>query len=86
MNYDELAELASTQIIDMVDQLAILQDSGDRVSMAILHDEIKSLTHALDTDEEILVMTYHRMLSSSQGLVFEIEHGDPELQFGGDLP
>ena len=86
MNYSDLADLASTQIIDMVDQLAILQDSGDRVSMAILHDEIKSLTHALDADEEILVMTYHRAISESNGLVFEIEHGDPELQFGYELP
>ena len=85
MNYDELSELASTRIIDMVDQLSVLQDSGDKVSMAVLMGEIKSLTNALDTDEEILAMTYHRHLSESFGMVFEVEHGDPELMFGCNL-
>jgi len=85
MNYDELSELASTRIIDMVDQLSVLQDSGDKVSMAILHGEIKSLTSALDADDEILAMTYHRHLSESFGMVFEVEHGDPELMFGCNL-
>ena len=85
MNYDELSELASTRLIDMVDQLSVLQDSGDKVSMAVLMGEIKSLTKALDTDEEILAMTYHRHLSESFGMVFEVEHGDPELMFGCNL-
>ena len=85
MNYDELSELASTRIIDMVDQLSVLQDSGDKVSMAILHEEMKSLTSALDADDEVLAMTYHRHLSESFGMVFEVEHGDPELMFGCNL-
>jgi len=85
MTYDELAELAATRMIDMVDQLSVLQESGDKVSMAILHEEIKSLTHALDADDEILAMTYHRHLSESFGMVFEVEHGDPELMFGCNL-
>ena len=85
MNYNELSELASTRIIDMVDQLSVLQESGDKVSMAILHEEIKSLTHALDADDEVLAMTYHRHLSESFGMVFEVEHGDPELMFGCNL-
>ena len=85
MNYDELSELASTRIIDMVDQLSVLQDSGDKVSMAILHEEMKSLTSALDADDEILAMTYYRHLSESFGMVFEVEHGDPELMFGCNL-
>ena len=85
MNYEELSELASTRIIDMVDQLSVLQESGDKVSMAILHEEIKSLTHALDADDEVLAMTYHRHLSESFGMVFEVEHGDPELMFGCNL-
>ena len=85
MNYDEISELASSRIIDLVDQLSVLQDAGDKVTMALLHDEIKSLTTAMDTDEEILVMTYHRHLSESFGMVFEVEHGDPELMFGANL-
>ena len=85
MNYNDLAELAATRMIDMVDQLSVLQESGDKVSMAILHEEIKSLTHALDSDDEVLAMTYHRHLSESFGMVFEVEHGDPELMFGCNL-
>ena len=85
MNYNDLAELAATRMIDMVDQLSVLQESGDKVSMAILHEEIKSLTHALDADDEVLAMTYHRHLSESFGMVFEVEHGDPELMFGCNL-
>ena len=82
MDYDELSDLASNRVIDLIDQLTVLQKSGDRVNMAVVHDEIKSLTSAMDTDEEILTMTYHRHLSESFGAVFEVEHGDPELMFG----
>ena len=85
MNYDELSELASTRLIDMIDRFTVLEESGDKVSMAIIMEEVKSLTNALDADEEILAMTYHRHLSESLGLVFEIEHGDPELMFGCNL-
>ncbi len=86
MNYDELAELASSRIIDYVDRIATLENSiDDRITQAILLSEVESLSDALDNDDEILAMTYHRHLSESFGMVFEVEHGDPELMFGHRL-
>lgn len=32
---------------------------------------------------EIMTLTYHRVMSDSYGVEFEIQHGDPELMFGG---
>ncbi len=86
MNYDELSELAADRMINYVDRIASLDENEDQITRGVLMSEIKSLAHALDNDEEILAMQYHRHLSESNGLVFEIEHGDPELQFGYELP
>ena len=85
MNYDTLSELASTRIIDYVDRLSDLQEGGDRITQAILMAEIQDLAHVMDSDDdEILAMTYYRELSASYGTVFENEHHDPELMFGGE--
>ena len=86
MNYDELAELAATRMIDYVDRIASLDENEDQITREILMAEMKSLANAMDNDEEILAMTYHRALSSSYGVLFEIQHGDPELCFGHELP
>ena len=86
MNYDDLAELAADRMINYVDRIASLDENEDQITRGILMSEIKSLAHALDNDEEVFHMTYHRHLSESNGLVFEIEHNDPELQFGYELP
>ena len=32
---------------------------------------------------EVLTLTYYRIMSDSLGVEFEINHGDPELYFGG---
>ena len=45
--------------------------------------QAEELAHTLDGGDDTLTMTYHRYLSESFGLVFEEEHGDPELKFGG---
>ena len=83
MNYDALSELASTRMIDYVERLSSLK--GDRITQAILMAEIQDLAHVMDSDDdEILAMTYYRELSESYGLVFELEHQDPELMFGSD--
>lgn len=37
----------------------------------------------MDDGEELFVMKYHRYISDSFGVAFEIDHGDPELMFGG---
>ncbi len=86
MNYYDLAELVSTRMIDYADRVSTLDEDKDQVTRGILMAEIKGLAHALDSDEEILHMVYHRHMSESNGLVFEVEHGDPELQFGWELP
>ena len=51
MNQETFYEIACTQISDMVDQLHTLQSRGDDVAMAILNEEIKDLTRALDSDD-----------------------------------
>ena len=83
MEYDTLSEYAMDRISLLVDQLAMADNRGDDVTRSLLHQEIQDLTHSLDNDDEILAMAYHRTLSDSQGVVFEIDHGDPELMFGG---
>ena len=45
--------------------------------------QAEELAHNLDSDSETLTMTYHRYLSESYGVVFEQDHGDEELMFGG---
>ena len=85
MNYSDLYDLASDRIINYVDRLASFESGEDRITQGILLSEIKSLSDALDNDDEILAMTYHRHLSESFGMVFEVEHGDPELMFGHRL-
>lgn len=51
MNRNQLDELAITHISDLVDQLMVLQEKGDEVRMAIIHQEIQELTRALDSDD-----------------------------------
>ena len=36
-----------------------------------------------EEEDEFQILTYHRHLSDSYGVVFEQAHGDPELMFGG---
>ena len=79
MDYDTLSEYAMDRISQLVDQMVLADD----VTRSLLHREIQDLTHTLDNDDEVLAMAYHRTLSDSQGMVFEVEHGDPELMFGG---
>ena len=51
MNRSDLEELACQHISDLVDQLVVLQEKGDEITMAIIHNEIKSLTAALDSED-----------------------------------
>ena len=39
----------------------------------------------VENGEQVLTLTYHRHLSDSYGLVFDIEHGDPELFFHDNI-
>jgi len=51
MNYDTLQELACGRISDLVDQMMIHQERGDEVMLTLLHQEIKDLTAAMDSDD-----------------------------------
>ena len=51
MNYDVLEELAMGRVSDLVDQLVHHQQNGDEVMMAIVHQEIKDITSAMDSDD-----------------------------------
>ena len=51
MNYDTLEELACSRIEDLVDQLVRHQSNGDEVLMAVVKQEIKDLTSAMDSDD-----------------------------------
>jgi len=82
MDFENLTELACDRMDSLVDQAAAHQKAGDELGKLICISEIEELAQALDDNEEILYMTYHRYLSDSFGVEFEIEHGDPELMFG----
>lgn len=51
MNRAQLEELACGYISDLVDQMLYLQQKGDEINKAIVRDEIRSLTAALDSDD-----------------------------------
>ena len=51
MNHETLEELAMGRVSDLVDQLVNHQQNGDEVMMAIVHQEIKDITSAMDSDD-----------------------------------
>ena len=51
MNQETLHEIAYGRISDLVDQLATHQANGDQVLMAIVNQEIRDLTAALDSED-----------------------------------
>jgi len=86
MDYDNLVELACDRLEMLTDQAALHQRDGNDLEKLVCIAEAQELSDALDSDDasdEILYMTYHRYVSDSWGVDFEIEHGDPELMFGG---
>tara|TARA_R110001592_G_scaffold80079_4_gene238883 strand:- start:2390 stop:2647 length:258 start_codon:yes stop_codon:yes gene_type:complete len=84
MEREDLVELAVERLDHLTDQAAAHQRAGNDVEKWICIAEGKDLVRALDKeDDEFFFMTYHRCLSDSFGVEFEIEHGDEELMFGG---
>ena len=51
LDYETLEELAMGRVSDLVDQLVHHQANGDEVMMAIVHQEIKDITTAMDSDD-----------------------------------
>ena len=83
MEHETLVELACDHIDQLSDMAAAHQNAGDEVSKWICINEMKDLARAMDSDDDLFFMTYHRYLSDNFGVEFEIDHGDEELMFGG---
>ena len=82
-NSPTVSDLSIAQIEYYMDRYEQLLDQGDAELAEFFRSQAEELAHTLDSDSEVLTMTYHRYLSESFGLVFEEDHGDPELKFGG---
>ena len=76
--------LSLAQIELYVDRASFYQEEGDIELYEFFKAQALELTDELDNGE-LLTLTYHRHLSESFGVVFEIEHNDPELMFGPSL-
>ena len=77
-----ISDLGIAQIEYYMDRASELLDQGNADLADFFQSQAQELANSLDT-EETLTMTYHRYLSESFGVVFEQDHGDEELQFGG---
>ena len=82
-NSPTVSDLGIAQIEYYMDRASVLLDKGDTELAEFFRSQAEELAHNLDSDSEVLTMTYHRYLSESFGLVFEEDHGDEELKFGG---
>ena len=81
-NSPTVSDLGIAQIEYYMDRCAQLLDQGNTELAEFFRAQAEEMANSLDHDET-LTLTYHRYLSESFGLVFEEEHGDPELKFGG---
>ena len=82
-NSPTITDLSITQIEYYMDRYEHFADLGDSELAEFFRSQAEELAHSLDSDDDTLTMTYHRYLSDSFGVVFEQDHGDPELYFGG---
>ena len=82
-NSPTVSDLSIAQIEYYMDRYEQLLDQGDAELAEFFRAQAEELAHTLDSDSEVLTMTYHRYLSESYGVVFEQDHGDEELMFGG---
>ena len=82
-NSPTVSDLSIAQIEYYMDRYEQLLDQGDAELAEFFRSQAEELAHTLDSDSEVLTMTYHRYLSESYGVVFEQDHGDEELMFGG---
>ena len=82
-NSPTVSDLSIAQIEYYMDRYEHFADLGDIELAEFFRSQAEELDHNLDSDSETLTMTYHRYLSESYGVVFEQDHGDEELMFGG---
>lgn len=78
-----ITDLSLTQIEYYMDRYEHFHDLGDAELAEFFRGQAETLGHTMDSGSEILTLTYHRWLSDSYGVVFEQDHGDEELMFGG---
>lgn len=79
----EVDNLAMGRIEHLCVRAAVLGKEKRIRDRELLLREAKMLARHMDDDGELFVMRYHRYSSDSFGVAFEIDHGDPELMFGG---
>lgn len=75
--------LAMERIEHLVEMAKVHDDNGDEDTKEFLLAEAQILAMVADGADVIFQMKYHRTISDSFGVVFELTHGDPELMFGG---
>jgi hypothetical protein len=79
----DIENYALERIEILVEQAAHHTLNGDEETSDLLLLEASDLALIMDGDDGLFCMKYHRYASESFGAVFEHEHGDPELMFGG---
>ena len=80
---NQIHNLALARIEGLVDMATRYANLGDESTKEFLLGEARILAMVMDGADETFYMTYHRYSSDSYGVVFELEHDDPELMFGG---
>ncbi len=78
-----LEDLAMERIERLIDRAKTYRDCGEDAIADTLIEGARELAAEMDGDDGSFVMRYHRYASDSFGVAFEIDHGDPELMFGG---
>lgn len=79
----ETFNLAIDRIEHLVERAAFHAREGDDSLKEFFLAEAKILSMVMDGADNVFQMKYHRYVSDSFGVDFEITHGDPELMFGG---
>jgi len=79
----EVDNLATERIELLCVQAAKLEKLRKFAERELLLKEARLLARTMDDQLDVFTMTYHRYQSDSFGVAFELDHGDPELMFGG---
>lgn len=80
---NQIENLVLERIELLVERAAQHSLNGKEKISDLLLLEASDLALNMDGGSELFYLRYHRYSSDSFGAVFEHEHGDPELMFGG---
>lgn len=80
---NEVQNLALDRIEQLIERATYHAKQGDECLKEMLLAEAKIQAMVMDGADDVIHMRYHRYISDSFGVEFEITHGDPELMFGG---